>query len=342
MYIIGIPKEIKDNETRVSLIPDDIKKLNNCTIYVEKNAGLNSNYTDNDYKNVGAIICDNNIELYKKANLIIKVKEPQKSEYTLINDNHIIFTFFHFGGNKDLLNIMINNKSLCIAYETIKDINNNHPILSPMSKLAGENAVIEANKFYNGDNNKIVTIIGLGNVGKASLEKCLELGYKNINLLDINYDNLLKIKINHNLVNIFNIDNNNLHNTLKISDIVIGCIYVDGKETDKLIDDNLLNIMPYNSLFIDVSIDQGGMTTKSKMTTYNDPIYKYNNVNMFCVANIPSIYGNKASKILSNSIHKYVNEILNLENKEYILHNNLLKSGVNLYNGIIYNKNLVL
>jgi alanine dehydrogenase len=341
MFILGIPKEIKENENRVSLVPDDIKKLNNCKIYVEENAGINSNYTNKDYIDVGAIIC-NKIELYEKANLIIKVKEPQESEYKLINNNHIVFTFFHFGGNKNLLKNMINSKSLCIAYETIKDINNNHPILSPMSRLAGENAVIEANKFYKKDIEKIVTIIGVGNVGKASLEKCLELGYKNINLLDINYDNLEKIKKTNNLINIYKINTNNLNNILKISNIVIGCIYVDGKETDKLIDDNLLNSMPDNSLFIDVSIDQGGMTSRSKMTTYDNPIYKYNKVNLFCVANIPSIYGNKASKILSNSIYKYVNEIINLEKKENILNNNLLKSGINLCDGIIYNKNLII
>ena len=337
-YSIGIPKEIKQNEKRVSIIPKDIEKFTKIAkVYVEYDAGLNSTYTDSEYEKAGAILC-NKSELFSNANLIIKVKEPQKEEFNFIKENHIILTFFHFGGNPDLIKAMINSKAMCIPYEIIQDKNKNNIILSPMSKLAGENSVIEADKFFKNNLTNIITIIGVGNVGNAALNKALELGYKNINLIDNNYKKLeMKDEFNKN-INIFEMNTENLKYLLKKSNIIIGSIYVSGKETYKLINDDLLNLMPNNSLFIDVSIDQGGMTEQSVPKTYNEPIIKYKNTNIFCVANIPSINGVKASKILSNSILKYLIIILNTNTIKELFNNNIIKEGINVSDGYIYLK----
>jgi alanine dehydrogenase len=337
-YSIGIPKEIKQNEKRVSIIPKDIEKFTKIAkVYVEYDAGLNSTYTDSEYEKAGAILC-NKSELFSNANLIIKVKEPQKEEFNFIKENHIILTFFHFGGNPYLIKAMIDSKSMCIPYEIIQDKNKNNIILSPMSKLAGENSVIEADKFFKNNLTNIITIIGVGNVGNAALNKALELGYKNINLIDNNYKKLEMMDEFNKNINIFEMNTENLKYLLKKSNIIIGSIYVSGKETYKLINDDLLNLMPNNSLFIDVSIDQGGMTTQSKPTTYDNPIIKFNNVNLFCVANIPSIDGKKASDILSKLVSPYIKKILETTERNQIKEIEGLDNAITIDNGILLKK----
>lgn len=337
-YNIGIPKEIKQNEKRVSIIPKDIEKFTKIAkVYVEYNAGLESSYTNDDYEKAGAILC-NKSELFTNANLIIKVKEPQKEEFSFIKEKHIILTFFHFGGNPDLIKAMIDCKAMCIPYEIIQDKNKNNVILSPMSKLAGENSVIEADNFFKNNLTNIITIIGVGNVGNAALNKAVELGYKNINLIDNNFKKLQIMEEFNKNINIYEMNNENLEYLLKISNIIIGSIYVSGKETYKLINDDLLNIMPKKSLFIDVSIDQGGMTTQSKPTTYNNPIIKFNNINLFCVANIPSIDGKKASDILSKLVSPYIEKILETTERNKIKEIEGLDNAITIDNGILLKK----
>ena len=333
MLIIGIPKEIKENEFRVSLIPKEVSILTNkgFKVYIQTNAGLGAYFTDNDYINSGAIICNSIEEVYKYSNFIIKVKEPQEYEYSLINSNHTIFTFFHFANSPYLINAMLNSKATCIAYETIIDNNDRFPILSEMSKIAGEQAIIEANKFRNNIDDTI-TIIGVGNVGLASAYKAKEKGYKNINLIDKNFE---KIK---NLAecgfNVYEFSNLNLIDLLSISQIVVGSIYNNGKKANKIICNDMLKLLPINSIFMDVAIDQGGMTEQSIPTTITNPIIKYHNTNIYCVANIPSCVPYQASVKLSSVICPYVIQIAN----EKI--NDEIKSGINIKDGLIIHPSL--
>jgi len=333
MLIIGIPKEIKENEFRVSLIPKEVYILTNkgFKVYIQTNAGLGAYFTDNDYINSGAIICNSIEEVYKYANFIIKVKEPQEYEYSLINSNHTIFTFFHFANSISLINAMLNSKATCIAYETIIDNNGRFPILAEMSKIAGEQAIIEANKFRNNIDDTI-TIIGIGNVGLASAYKAKEKGYKNINLIDKNFE---KIK---NLAecgfNVYEFSNLNLIDLLSISHIVIGSIYNNGKKANKIICNDMLKLLPINSIFMDVAIDQGGVTEQSIPTTITNPIIKYHNTNIYCVANIPSCVPYQASVKLSSVICPYVIQIAN----EKI--NDEIATGINIKNGLIIHPSL--
>jgi len=340
MLIVGIPKELKSNEYRVSLIPSDVNKLTNLGIqvYIQSNAGIGANFCDNEYIEAGAIICNTIQELYNKSTLIVKVKEPQPIEFDLITDKHTIFTFFHFASSSELLKKMIENKTTCIAYETLRTNDGKFPILAQMSKIAGEQAVLEANKFrFSFTNNKSedfdeITIIGVGNVGKASAYKAKEMNYKTINLIDKDFEKIKEFKKDG--FNIFEMNYLNLSKLLMKSNIVIGSIYNNGEKATKLIINDLLILMPKDSLFMDVAIDQGGMTEKSKPTTVTNPLIKYNNTYIYCVPNIPSCVPNKASINLSNVIYPYVISLA----EEKI--NEELQSAINLKNGEIIHPSL--
>ena len=312
MYIIGIPKELKLNEKRVSLIPEDVSKLTEkgIEVYIQKDAGLLANYIDDKYINVGAKICNTIEDIYKTCNFIIKVKEPQEYEYKLINSKHTILTFFHFASNDKLLNAMIESGSTCYAYETIK-INNTYPVLSHMSKIAGELSMMEALKFSFKDTiynyNISISIFGAGNAGLAAMQIALNSSFTNINLLDKNYDKLVSIKNDLDYqINIYEMNDDNLAKLVKESDIIIGSIYNTGEKATKLITNNLLDTMKTNSIIMDIAIDQGGITEQSYPTNIENPIIKYKNTNISCIPNIPNSVPEQASKLLSNSILKYV------------------------------------
>lgn len=334
-YTIGIPKEIKTNELRVSLIPDDVKKLTNLNIevFIEKNAGIGANFDDNDYILAGAIICETPKEVFDKSIIIVKVKELLEEEYDYINENHIILTFFHFAGIPSLINAMIDKSPICIAYETIRKNDGTFPILAPMSIIAGEQAILNAVNFFKDDyKNFMVLIIGVGNVGKASAYKAKEMGFSNINLIDKDYEKLKKYE--NDGFNIFEMTNINLIELLKKSNIIIGSIYNNGEKAQKLIINDLLVIMPNDSVFMDVAIDQGGMTEKSKPTTADDPYIKYHNTHIYCVPNIPSLVPHEASIKLSNVICPYVRTLAQEKT------NDELESAINLKKGEIIHSSL--
>ena len=310
MYTIGIPKEIKAFEQRVSIVPDDIKILlennDDIKIYVQTNAGHNAGYSDNDYIAKGAFILDNIEEIYEKANIIVKVKEPQRREYSLITSKHTILSFFHFAGNHELIKAMLDSKAKCYAYETIQDDRGLYPILSPMSIIAGKKSMIEADKLINKKKNKytIITIIGVGNVGKAAAEQAIKLGYKNINLIDNDYEKIKDIEqSNPAIYKSYEMNEKNLKKLLIFSNIVISSIYINGMKAKRIINNELLDLMSHTRpIIMDVAIDQGGTTDQSTPTTLQKPLIKYKNTKIYCVPNIPSTEPIEASIKLSNAI----------------------------------------
>jgi len=330
MLIVGIPKELKANETRISLIPQDVAKLvnNGNKVYVQSNAGIAAEHTDNDYISVGAEICNSTEEIYNKANLIVKVKEPQVEEYQYITNKHTMITFFHFASNRELLDHMVNNEVTCYAYETIKKINDKgggyYPVLSKMSKIAGEKAMMDAIKFIFTDNiydyNTQIAILGVGNAGLSALNIALESGFTNICLFDKDYEKIEKIKSEKgNNINIYEMNDENLNYLVKNSKIIIGSIYntSNGGPTEKLITSELLNEMQKGSIIMDIAIDQGGITEISVPTTVTNPLINYNGIYISCVPNIPSCVPVRASKLLSNSIINYVLAICNNNTGDY-------------------------
>jgi alanine dehydrogenase len=326
MHIIGVPKEIKAFETRVSLIPEDIKSLldnnDDIFVYVQRNAGHRAGYSDEDYIACGAVILANIEDVYEKSNIIVKVKEPQSSEYCLITSKHTVLSFFHFAGNNELINAMIDSKAKCYAYETIQDDNGVYPILTPMSIIAGKNSMIEADKLLiNKNKYTIITIIGVGNVGKAAAEQAIQLGYKNINLIDKDYEKIKNIELsNPDIFKSYEMNETNLKKLLTFSNIVISSIYVNGMKASKIINNELLDLMSRTgSIIMDVAIDQGGTTEQSTPTTLQNPLIKYKNTNIYCVPNIPSLEPNEASVKLSNAIYPYLDSLLSINNNSKYL-----------------------
>ena len=336
---IGIPKEIKANEQRVALIPTDVQRLKeqNIEVYIETNAGLLSGYSDADYISSGAKICKTKADLYNIANIIVKVKEPLEPEYNLITEKHTVFAFFHFASSPTLLQSMKESKATCIAYETIQDENKKFPILAPMSIIAGQQAIKAAKQIRNQPNyeNEIVTILGVGNVGRAAAYMAKEMGYKHINLVDKDYDKLRPFEDEG--FSIYEMTNLNLTFLLNKSKIIVGSIYMTGEKATKLISKRMLDVLQKDLLIMDVAIDQGGITDLSSPTTISNPLIEYKNVKIYCVPNIPSTVPSDASSKLSNAIYPYLVNFINSNINEISPE---LKTGVNIYHGELFHESL--
>ena len=248
---IGVPKEIKNNEFRVAITPNGVKEIvsHGHKVFIEKNAGLNSSFTDEDYLSAGADILENNISIYNESKLILKVKEPIEEEYSLIKENQIVFTYFHFASHKPLLEAMIKSKSICIAYETVEDVNSSLPLLTPMSEVAGRMATQEGAKYLekpmggrgillggvSGVNPANVLIIGGGISGTEAAK--IALGMEaNVTILDTSQNrlnelnDLFKGKVTCKLSNKETIEKEAIN-----SDLIIGAVLIAGAKARKLI-----------------------------------------------------------------------------------------------------------
>ena len=341
MLRVGIPKEIKRDERRVAMIPEEIEELikRGIEVYIEKGAGERIGYKDEEYEKVGCKISKDKRELYERGEIIVKVKEPQEEEYEYIRENHIIITFFHFASSGELLKKMMEKRTTCYAYETIRNKKGEFPILSEMSKIAGEQAMIEADRFRKtmkkeGEGEDEITIIGVGNVGKAAARKAIELNYKIINLIDQDFERLKEMRKEREEFQIYEMNEINISKLLMKSKIVIGSIYNNGKMAKKIIIKDLMVIMPKDSIIMDVAIDQGGITEKSTPTTINNPYIKYHNTYIYCVPNIPSIVAKEASKKLSKVIYPYVKILAEGGTNEE------LESGLNIRKGEVIHPSL--
>lgn len=316
MIRVGIPREIKPNEGRVAITPFGVRQLVSLDrkVYVETNAGLAAGFTDADYKSVGAFICKRHEDVFEKTELVVKVKEPLHLEYPLIKRHHTLFTFFHFAGVPGLLDAMVSTGATCVAYETVyteHEANKRvYPILAPMSKIAGEEAILRGVEFLDASvdvHESTVSIIGAGTVGFAAAEKAVSMGFKHVVLLDTNADRLRELVRAGFETAAATPDNIAVYMT--VSSIVVGAAYVTGKEAPKLVTRAMLDGMPSGSVFVDVSIDQGGMTEVSTPTTTSKPCISYNKTKVMCVANMPGRVPNKASLALENAVMPYVRDI---------------------------------
>ena len=353
---IGIPKEIKNNEFRVSLTPNGVKELvsNGHEVFIQKNAGLNSSFTDQNYIDKGGKILNDNKSIFNISDLILKVKEPIKEEYALIKKDQIVFTYFHFASHEPLLDAMIKNNSVCIAYETVQDNKGNLPLLVPMSEVAGRMATQEGAKYLEkpmggrgillggvtGVKPAKVLIIGGGISGTEAAKMAIGLG-ANVTLLDTNdkrieeLNNLFGekarcIKSNQNIID---------DEAIK-SDLIIGAVLIAGAKAPKLISKNLLKKLKPGCVIVDIAIDQGGCFETSVPTTHENPIYTIDNVVHYCVANMPGAVPYTSTYALTNKTLPYLLEIANKGWKIASKENLEIKSGVNVISGKIVNKNV--
>ena len=292
--IIGVPKEIKDNEKRVSITPYGVKELvaSGNTVLVEKDAGIGSGFINSLYISNGATIIDNSEDIYKKSNLIVKVKEPQENEIKLIKEDQLVFAFFHFAADENLTSGIINSNCIAIAYETIEDEDSSLPILIPMSEVAGRMSVQNGAKCLEGSMGgkgkllsgvpgvepSVVTILGGGIVGTNAAKLVAGLG-ANVNILDINMNRLRYLDdiMPKNVSTIYS-SKHNIENLLPYTDLLIGAVLVVGSKTPKLIKKHMLKDMKYGSVIVDVAVDQGGCVETCRPTTHNNPTFIIDNV----------------------------------------------------------------
>ena len=349
--IVGIPKEIKENENRVSLTPfgaEELIKSGNIVL-VEELAGVASGFSDKKYIDSGATIVNTSEEIYSKSDMIVKVKEPIKHELELIKENQIIFTFFHFAASEKLTSRMIENQSISIAYETVQKNNGELPLLVPMSEVAGRMAVqngakcLEANMGGKGKllsgvpgvEPATVTILGGGVVGSNAAKLAAGLGAK-VNILDINPERLRYLNdiMPPNVYTLYS----NSHNILELlpkTDLLIGAVLIVGAKAPNLITKDMLKYMEEKSVIVDVAVDQGGCVETCRPTTHKNPIYKVHGITHYCVSNMPGSVPYTSTLALSNSTFKYIYKLANNSLKTNLSNVYELRSGLNIYKGKI-------
>ena len=351
--LIGIPKEIKESEHRVGMTPSGVQSLieNGHTVYVQNNAGNGSGYSDKDYLSVGANILKTIEEVYDISEMIIKVKEPLKKEYSLIKEGQIIYTFFHFASSIELTNAMIKSKSICIAYETVENSDKSLPLLTPMSEVAGRMAAQQGAKFLEkhqkgcgillggvpGVSPAKAVVIGGGVVGTQSAKMLAGLG-ADVTILDINIDRLRELDdiMPKNVKTKFS-NQYNIKETIGKAHLVIGAVLLPGAKAPNLITKDMLKDLSNGTVLVDVAVDQGGCFETTKPTTHNSPTYIIDDVLHYSVANMPGAVPMTSTEALTNATIGYAIEIANKGWKKACLDNEPLKKGLNVINGdIVY------
>ncbi|MBU1341230.1 MAG: alanine dehydrogenase [Proteobacteria bacterium] len=325
--IVGILKEIKPQENRVCMTPAgvDVLKSHGHTIYVEKNAGVGSDFEDSQYIEAGASILDTPKEVYSISDMVMHVKEPQPSEFDFIKQGQIVFTYLHLAADKDLTQALLKTGSIGIAYETIEDHKGGLPLLAPMSEVAGRLAVQQGAKYLErtfggrglllggvtGTPSANVLVIGGGVVGIHAAQVACGMG-ANVTILDMNIDRL------RYLSEIMPANCRPLMSSpaltrelVKTSDLVVGAVLVAGAKAPKLITRDMLSTMKKGSVIVDVAIDQGGCFETSKPTTHGDPVYEVDGVIHYCVANMPGAVPLTSAMALTNATLPYALKIAN-------------------------------
>eukprot|EP00123_Amoebidium_parasiticum_P005933 comp17005_c0_seq1/m.15678 comp17005_c0_seq1/g.15678 ORF comp17005_c0_seq1/g.15678 comp17005_c0_seq1/m.15678 type:complete len:384 (-) comp17005_c0_seq1:600-1751(-) len=347
--VIGVPKEVKNHEYRVALTPagaDALVKAGH-TVYVQKGAGVGSGIQDSDYEAIGAKILDTAGEVWAAADMIMKVKEPQPSEYPHIKAHHTVFTYFHFAADEELTHAMIASGATCVAYETVEGRNRNLPLLTPMSEVAGRMAIQEGARCLErphggrgvllsgvpGTPPATVLVIGGGVVGYNSAKLAAGLGAQ-VYLLDTNMDRLryLSEVMPANVVTIHS-NQYNLRKLLADADLVVCAVLIPGTKAPKLIKREDLKLMKPGAVIVDVAIDQGGACETSHPTTHSDPVYVVDGINHYCVANIPGAVPVTSTMALTNVTLGYALELANKGWKKAAQDNPGLALGVNVVGG---------
>lgn len=347
--IIGIPKEIKNNEYRVGLLPEHVAALAvNHRVIVQTSAGLGSGVSDEVYQNAGATILPTLKDIYEEAELIVKVKEPQPEEYPLINAKHTVFTFFHFAASEELTLTMQQSGATCIAYETIVDEYGRLPLLAPMSEVAGRLAGQQAAKFLEkpqggsgiliggvtGVAPAIAIVLGGGIVGTNAADVLVGMG-ANVYIFDVNKKRLKELVVHFDdKITPIHATKENIGAHLPLADVVVGAVLVKGAKAPKLISRDMLSLMKPHSVLIDVAVDQGGCFETTRPTTHKDPTYKIEGILHYAVANMPGAVPRTATQALSNNTFPYVLQLADGNMKTLP---KTFKNGINIYRGHITN-----
>ena len=347
--IIGIPRETKTDEHRVSLTPDKVDLLvkNGHRVVIESEAGAGANFVDEDYEVVGATVVREPDDVYGDAEIVVKVKEPQPTEYELFHEGQILFTFLHLVNAPDLTQSLLNRKVTAIANETVQEENGNLPLLYPMSEVAGKLAPqIAARLLQNtaggpgklmggipGTGPSHIVVVGGGTVGFTAGQLAKALG-ADVTVVDINLEKLRFISMtSHGSIETLIATPKNVSDRLRNADVVVGAVLVPGAKAPKVITSEMVQEMREGSIIIDVAIDQGGSVEAIRPTTHRDPTYSLHGVTHYAVTNMPGIVGNTSSISLSNATYPYVLKLADTGLEEAIRKDTALARGVNTLRG---------
>jgi alanine dehydrogenase len=347
--IIGVPKEVKDHETRVALVPSGVVALreNGHEVLVEARAGEGSAITDSEYAQAGAQIIQSGVDVWRKADLVVKVKEPQPPEYAQLRPNLILFTYLHLAPLPELTDRLIESQVSGVAYETIRERDGSLPLLTPMSEVAGRMAVQVGAQYLEAPNGgrgvllggvpgvapANIVILGGGIVGINAAKIAVGMG-AHVTIIDRNLNRLRELDdiFNQQVVtlasNVFTISE-----TLKLADLVIGAVLIPGAAAPKLVRRQMIANMKRGAVVVDVAIDQGGCFETSHPTTHTEPVYFVDGVLHYCVSNMPAAVPHTSTFALTNATFPYLLELANKGLERACHKHPALREGVNTYKG---------
>jgi alanine dehydrogenase len=351
--IIGLPKEIKNNENRVALTPAGVAELvkHGHKVYVQHTAGDGSGFSDEEYIQAGGNMLPTIEDVYGIAEMIVKVKEPIEAEYALIKPGQLLFTYFHFASYEPLTHAMIKSNAVCLAYETVERTDRSLPLLVPMSEVAGRMSVQEGAKYLEkpmggrgvllggvpGVRPAEVLVLGGGIVGTQAAKIAAGMGAQ-VTIMDISLprlrqlDDIMPANVNTEYSSEYNI-----RKAVRTADLVIGGVLIPGAKAPKLITKDMLPTMKKGAVIVDVAIDQGGCFETSKPTTHAEPTYVVDNVMHYCVANMPGAVPYTSTLALTNATLPYAIMLANKGWKKACADNNELKLGLNVVEGkVVY------
>jgi alanine dehydrogenase len=352
--IVGVPREVKTDEYRVAMIPVGVEELTRAghTVVVQAGAGQGSGIADDDYARHGAEVVPAAEEVWRRADLIVKVKEPLPEEWPLLRRGQTVFTYFHFAADEKLTRAVMRSGVTAVAYETIRDARGQLPLLTPMSEVAGRMSIQEGAKYlerpFEGRGILLggvpgvlpanVVILGGGVVGANAAKVAAGLG-ANVTILDINLDRLryLDDVMPKNVTTLFN-HRHNLLDSLVRADLLIGAVLIPGAKAPRLVRREDLKRMNPGSVIVDVAIDQGGCVETAHPTTHSDPTYIVDGVIHYCVANMPGAVGRTSTYALTNVTLPYVLQIAKKGLDKGVRENAALAQGVNIRDGKVTNE----
>ncbi|MBV2129762.1 alanine dehydrogenase [Arsukibacterium indicum] len=354
--IIGIPKEIKNHEYRVGMTPASVRELigHGHNVYVEHNAGIGIGFTDEDYTETGAVVLASAAEVFAKAEMIVKVKEPQAVERAMLREGQILFTYLHLAPDLAQTEDLIKSKAVCIAYETVTDSKGGLPLLAPMSEVAGRMSIQAGARALEkscggrgvllggvpGVAPAKVVVIGGGMVGTNAAQMAVGMG-ADVSVLDRNVDVLRRINAQFNgAVKAIYSTAAALEQEVLAADLVIGGVLVPGAAAPKLITAEHIKRMKPGSAIVDVAIDQGGCVETSRATTHADPTYIVDDVVHYCVANMPGAVPRTSTFALNNATLPFIIRLANKGYKQALTEDKHLLAGLNVYHGKVTNQSV--
>lgn len=345
--LIGVPREIKAQENRVALLPSAAYQLikRGHRVVVERSAGAGAGFPDSEYVVAGATLVDTHEEVFGKADLIVKVKEPLESEYSLIRPGQILFTYLHLAANRPLTEALMKTGATCIAYETV-EVNRRLPLLEPMSEIAGRMSIIVGGYFlakHAGGKGVLlggvpgvlpgkVVVIGGGTSGVNAARMATGLG-ADVTILEVDLERMRFLDITMHTAHTLFSSEASLLEMLPTCDLLVGAVLVPGARAPKLINREMLRMMKPGSVLVDIAIDQGGCAETSRPTTHDNPTFVEEGIMHYCVANMPGAYARTATQALANVTYRYIEALADHGVEGACERQPALKLGINVMDG---------